>query len=148
MTPRTDYEKFANSSVENRRLLRQEELILDVSVALCDAMDRLSVSRAQLAMRLGKTPAFVTQILSGGRNLTLRTFADVADALNSKVKFEICPNVEKPGDVQWSSFFEKPATPSYLKLVFKPAEDPQIEIPVSARPTPAREPEGEELLAS
>lgn len=87
----TDYEEFESSSVENRRMLREEELILDVTIALSDAMDRAQMSQSQLASRLGKTPGFVSQILSGGRNLTLRTLADVADAMDSVV----CVHVRK-----------------------------------------------------
>lgn len=85
MKPRTDYEEFESSTDENRRLLRQEELILEVTMALFGSMGKAEISKSQLAERLGKSPAFVTQILSGGRNLTLRTIADVADALGSKV---------------------------------------------------------------
>lgn len=95
MKPRTDYEEFESSSAENRRLLREEELILDVTIALSTAMEKAGVSKSQLAERLGKSAAFVTQILSGGRNLTLRTVADVADALGSKVTVHI----RRPEDV-------------------------------------------------
>jgi len=39
------------------------------------------ISKAELAERLGKTKAFVTQCLSGRQNLTLRTLADLFTAL-------------------------------------------------------------------
>ena len=82
----TSYEKFEASSPENRRLLRRSELLLDVQCALCEAMDDSGVTRAELARRLDKTPGFITQILSSGRNLTLKTIADVADAIGCSVK--------------------------------------------------------------
>lgn len=89
MKPHTDYEMFESSSPENRRLLREEELILEVTIALSEAMEKAEMTKSQLAAKLGKSPAFVTQILAGGRNLTLRTMASVADALGSRVTIHI-----------------------------------------------------------
>ena len=86
MRPRNDYEAFELSSVKNRRLLREEELILEATEVLAEALEREGINRAELAMRLGRSKAFVSQILAGGRNLTLRTLADVADALQCRVR--------------------------------------------------------------
>src|SRR6266849_8448298 len=90
---RTDYEAFEQSSVANRRLLREEELILDVTEAVSEMLEEEGVTQTMLAQRLGKTKGFVSQILAGGRNLTLRTIADVADALGYRVRIAFsCPN--------------------------------------------------------
>ena len=70
-----------------QRLLRQERLILDVTEALAGALEDSGVTRAELARRLGRTPGFVTQVLGGGRNLTLRTIADIAAALSLQPSF-------------------------------------------------------------
>ena len=86
MTRRSDYEEFESSSAANRRLLRQEELILEVTEALAEALQREGIKRTQLAARIGRSKAFVSQILAGKRNLTLRTIADVADALRCRIK--------------------------------------------------------------
>lgn len=88
---RTDYRAFEVSSTENRRLLRTEELILEVTEALVAAMAQQKLTKAQLASRLGKSAGFVTQILNGGRNLTLRTIAEVADALKADIHFDVIP---------------------------------------------------------
>jgi transcriptional regulator with XRE-family HTH domain len=90
MKPRSDYERFELSSVENRRLLREEELILEATVALAQALEAEGMRKTELAQRLGKSRAFVTQILSGGRNLTLRTLADAADALGYQARLRLC----------------------------------------------------------
>ena len=92
----TDYEVFESSSIENRRLLRQEELILKITVALSEALTEAGITKTELADRLGKTKAFVSQILAGGRNLTLRTIADVADALDGRIHVRY----EKPGQME------------------------------------------------
>lgn len=89
MKTRTDYEMFEESSAGNRRLLRQEELILQVTEVLATALQQCGMTRTQLASRLGKTKGFVSQVLAGDKNLTLRTVADIADALGCRVQVRV-----------------------------------------------------------
>ncbi len=70
---------------EFRRLLAQEDLILEVTETLCELLENEKVSRKELADRLGKSKGFVSQVLNGGRNLTLRTVADILHVLGYKV---------------------------------------------------------------
>ena len=74
---------------EYERLLCQERLILDVTELLAGALEDDGVPRAELARRLGRTPGFVSQLLGGGRNLTLRTIADIAAALSLRPSFKL-----------------------------------------------------------
>lgn len=69
--------------------LRQEELILEATEALARALRTSGLTQSELAARLGKTKGFVSQILGGGKNLTLRTLADVAGALGCKVQIQL-----------------------------------------------------------
>ena len=80
----TDYERFEQSSARNRALLCEEELILDVTEAISEVMQKEGITKAQLAKRMGRTKGFITQLLSGDRNLTLRTLAGVVDALECR----------------------------------------------------------------
>jgi transcriptional regulator with XRE-family HTH domain len=52
---------------------------------LAKAMDEQGLSKSDLAARLGRSRAFVTQVLSGRRNMTLRTLADLAWACGNRV---------------------------------------------------------------
>lgn len=70
---------------EFRKLLAQEELILEVTETICDILEDENISRKELADRLGKSKGFVSQLLNGGRNLTLRTIADNFHVLGYKV---------------------------------------------------------------
>jgi transcriptional regulator with XRE-family HTH domain len=70
---------------EFRKLLAQEELILEVTETLCELLEKEKISRRELADRLGKTKGFVSQLLNGGRNLTLRTVADILHVLGYRV---------------------------------------------------------------
>jgi transcriptional regulator with XRE-family HTH domain len=90
----TDYEAFESSSIRNRRLLRQEELILEITEALIEALENEGISKTDLASKLGKSKGFVSQILAGGRNLTLRTIADVADSLGCRINV-ICEKIRQ-----------------------------------------------------
>lgn len=82
----TDIELFEASSDRRRRLLQQEDLILDVTELLSSALEDQNMTKSELAAKLGKTKGFVTQVLSGNRNLTLRTIADIADALGFRIR--------------------------------------------------------------
>lgn len=95
----SDYSEFEASSVASRRLLRQEELILKATEVLSQQLELQRVSKVELARRLGKSKAFVTQVLSGGRNLTLRTLADFADALGCRAELSLCDDAsQRNGD--------------------------------------------------
>jgi transcriptional regulator with XRE-family HTH domain len=69
-------------SEEGRRLIEQERLIMQATEAIATLLQEQGVSRAELARRIGKSPAFVTKLLRGDSNLTLRTLSDVFFALN------------------------------------------------------------------
>lgn len=73
------------------RLVAQETLIADAQELLVGLLEHDIVSRSDLARRLGKSKAFVTQLLSGERNFTLRTLADCAHALGYHVVLGVAP---------------------------------------------------------
>jgi len=52
-------------------------------------MRECGLSRAELASRMGVSPGRISQILGGGENLTLRTLAALATALDARFDFEL-----------------------------------------------------------
>lgn len=62
---------------EEQRLYAQEIAVLVGTQAVVDAMEAAHLSRAELAKRIGKSKGFVSQVLSGSRNMTLRTLGDL-----------------------------------------------------------------------
>lgn len=70
---------------EDLRLEAQENLILEVTEGIYQAMERLGVTKAALADRLDKSRSYVSQVLSRDRNMTLRTVADFAWALDVEI---------------------------------------------------------------
>lgn len=60
-----------------------QQLIRGTTESITILMKKRGVTRSELARRMKRTNAYVTQMLSGDRNLTLRTIADVAKALDA-----------------------------------------------------------------
>jgi transcriptional regulator with XRE-family HTH domain len=72
-------------SDEGRRLYAYEAAMMAVSNALVAALEAAGKNRSWLADALGRTPGFVSQVLSGSRNMTLKTLAEFAFALGLEV---------------------------------------------------------------
>jgi antitoxin component HigA of HigAB toxin-antitoxin module len=80
---------------EYQRLVEQESLILEATEMLSELIEQSGENRKELAETLGRSKGFVTQILSGDRNMTLRTLADFAFALEHRVKMKAAPLIEQ-----------------------------------------------------
>jgi len=116
------------SDPEFRRLLAQEEFILEVTEVLCALIEQEKVSRKELADRLGKSKGFISQLLNGGRNLTLRTVADILHVLGYKVS--ISPYKEgrqrqESKVIEFQTRYEKPiiSKQSWEPLEFSRADN-------------------------
>lgn len=88
---KTAQDEFLASS-ENRRLFEQERLLVEATELLSELMEKKRVSRAQLAQKIGKSKAFVTQLLRGNHNMTLRTLADLFGALDHEICLKSQPS--------------------------------------------------------
>ncbi len=76
---------------DGKRLYQQEHTILNATELMCQLMQENNVSRSELAARLGKTKGYVTQLLDGRANMTIRTISDVFFALDRSIHFQDCP---------------------------------------------------------
>jgi transcriptional regulator with XRE-family HTH domain len=80
---------------EFRRLLSVEALVAEAAEVIARLMAEQNVSKAGLARRLKKSRAWVTQLLSGKANMTVRTLAEVVYALDAEVKLHAQPPSRK-----------------------------------------------------
>jgi transcriptional regulator with XRE-family HTH domain len=80
-----------HSDADFERLVAQESLILETTEEICRILETENISRSELARRLGKSKGFVTQVLSGERNMTLNTAADFAFALGRRFHIHAFP---------------------------------------------------------
>lgn len=87
---KTTFQQFAEDA-NRRRLFEQESLSFEAAELISTLLQEQKVSKAELAKRIGKSKAFVTQLLSGSRNMTMHTFADLAFALGFKVELKPSP---------------------------------------------------------
>lgn len=86
----TDFlEHWATENPENARLVAQELLITEVTEAIWEAMEHTDVTKSELAIRMGATKGYVSQVLKGSRNMTLRTLSDICFALGRKPMFSV-----------------------------------------------------------
>lgn len=88
----------ARDAVEYEAARLQRELTTAVSWY----MDERGITKRELAQRLKVTPGRISQILSGGENLTLRTLATVCTALDAHLRVELTP--DKPADPAHGAF--------------------------------------------
>jgi len=117
---------------EFRKLLAQEELILEVTETICDILEDEKISRKELADRLGKSKGFVSQLLNGGRNLTLRTVADILHVLGYKVSLTPQKLKQRSNVIEFPTFRDRYTMPkrptcTWGKLKIKLADNyPEI----------------------
>jgi hypothetical protein len=70
------------------RIYAEEGLLMDVMEQLAGWMEHHQISRAELARRLGTSPANITQMLRG-RNISLRTLASTVHVMGGVINLSI-----------------------------------------------------------
>ena len=78
--------KRQTETPEARRRYEEERLILWTTEAIWKAMDEQGLTRAEMAAKLGTSRANITQLLSGSRNMTLRSLASLAFACEMRAE--------------------------------------------------------------
>lgn len=86
-----EWVKRQTATPESRRLYEQERLVVWATDTICEFMEQQGKTKAELAAKLGTSRAYVTQLLRGSRNMTLRTLADLAWALDQRVTIVLEP---------------------------------------------------------
>lgn len=118
-------ENWLDESDENRRLYAQEDLIIETTEAIWERMHQLGISKKDLSEKMGRSKAYISQILSGSRNMTLRTLADIAYHLDIEPKIEFT-DIEK--DETHQLFVER-GKPLSETLVIVAGQDDQWSTP-------------------
>jgi transcriptional regulator with XRE-family HTH domain len=75
----------------NMRLFQQERAICEVTELLERTLKEMNLNRADLAKRLGRTRGWVTQLLDGEANKTIRTIADAFAVLGKEFRCSCQP---------------------------------------------------------
>ncbi len=85
----------------------EERAVLDFTEEIYGRMEALGLRKSQLAERLGTSPAYVTKILGGDANFTLKTMVRLARALDASVHVHVAPDACR---VRWFDLWEAPRT--------------------------------------
>lgn len=82
---------------KDRRTLdfKLEDAIIDFTEQIAFLMDKENISKAELSRRLDTSNAFITKILRGDNNFTLKTMISLAQALDADFKINITPSKEE-----------------------------------------------------
>ncbi len=72
-----------------------ERAVLEFTEGVVFQMERHGISRAELARRIGRSPAYVTKILRGTTNFTLETMTRVSQAVGCDLHIEINPRPDQ-----------------------------------------------------
>ena len=116
----TEVERFT-ADPEEMRLFQQERLILETTELIARLMEERHVPKAELGRRLSRSRAYVSKLLSGRTNMTLRSISDALWALNASLCVGVgpltvspasaysapvfCTSIESPGvGAFWASF--------------------------------------------
>jgi transcriptional regulator with XRE-family HTH domain len=89
-------QKATETQIDEEMLALVTQLTNEVTWCLRER----GLTRADLAARMGVSPGRVSQILSGGENLTLRTLAALSTALDARFDVQLSPL--KAGDAYTS----------------------------------------------
>jgi len=73
---------------EALRLFLQEHVILVLTEALYVAIEESGMSRREVAAKVGRSAGYLTRVLRGDINLTLRDAADLFGALGLEISVE------------------------------------------------------------
>src|SRR5690242_16919501 len=84
-----DQQKPDHMAIEAKVDEEMHGLVTQLTNEITFHMRECGLSRAELATRMGVSPGRISQILGGGENLTLRTLAALATALDARFDFEL-----------------------------------------------------------
>lgn len=89
------FDSLENESKANKKIFAKTNLIQNVTEDIMIAMEDLNISKAEFAKRIGKSKSYITQILSGSRNMTLSSLSDVCFELGIEPQVKILSDEQR-----------------------------------------------------
>lgn len=102
-----------------------EGILLELNEKIVLKMKELNISRAELAKRLGKSKPFITKLLDGNHNLTVKTMVSMAQALECDLLLDLAPKGFKQSIQR--IFYHKSTKPKPDLSGFKNVKPPELE---------------------
>ncbi|EJE4205056.1 helix-turn-helix transcriptional regulator [Vibrio parahaemolyticus] len=113
------YSKDTHYSDAEDRAFARDELVYNVTEDLLVIMEDKGISKTELSRRLGKSKSYVSQVLSGSRNMTLGSFSDICFALGFKpeVNLPVEDKVEEDENNYFEFIIERPSASQHIKKI-------------------------------
>ncbi|MBV8277743.1 MAG: helix-turn-helix transcriptional regulator [Verrucomicrobia bacterium] len=91
----------------------EEMSILDFTESIAERLEVLGLSRTDLANKMGISPAFITKLMCGKNNFTIRTMVKVARALACELTVDLLPVESWPAasSLDHKTVFKLPVQP-------------------------------------
>ncbi|MCH9003845.1 MAG: helix-turn-helix transcriptional regulator [Proteobacteria bacterium] len=91
-----------------------EGAVLDFTEDLARIMHQNDVSRAELAKRVGTSPAYITKVFSGEANFTIETMTKFALAVDHVIRIHVAPEDSRTvwHDVYTSDYVQASDSPA------------------------------------
>ncbi len=80
---------------ELRKEIAVQSLVLEATELVSRLMEEQGLTKAELARRMGKSRAWLTQLLNGSANMTLRTLAEVLVEMDAEARLQARPGAWK-----------------------------------------------------
>ena len=77
------------SNFKNNADFYEEIALLNAQETIAELMQERGIKKIDLAKSLNKSKSHITEMLSDGRNLTLRSFARICFYLNAELNFKV-----------------------------------------------------------
>lgn len=82
-----------------------ERAVLEFTEDIVERLEAAGINRAELARRIGSSPAYVTKILRGDTNFTLESMVRIAQALGCSLRTHLQPEGAR---THWFDLIEAP----------------------------------------
>jgi transcriptional regulator with XRE-family HTH domain len=97
----------------------EESALATAQATIQNAIDQKKISRADLARAMGRPPSFISRMLSGSHNLTIRTMARALAACGFEAHFSY-------GPIQWGWLNEETSNDRQQRTVPAQAGTPLL----------------------
>ena len=97
----TNYIDRTLKKQEQSAIFWEEMAIIGFTEAVLERMESAGISKKDLAERMNVSAAYITKLMGGSNNFTLRTMVNIARSLGSELHFDL----RKPlGMVNWQKY--------------------------------------------
>ena len=114
------FEEFIPEEIKEKHdeEMAQVRAVLDASILISEALHEKNMSQNELAELIGVSKGYVSRLLSGSENVSLKNIARILHLLGKEIVIETKPVKPAEGKVVWADFTGKRAKVSVEEPVF------------------------------